>query len=541
MNDTGAINKADNRSPLWHLAAVVLLAVFTVTVFIYTVHIRRPWFDTLSETGHQWQTASTVLFAKNWYREGIFKLRFAQLQAPLSVENPSIDSREVYMSYPPGAVLPVFILAKIAGREPSFPEVMKYDLANHLLIALFISFIAYLFLIQLKIHPLNAFLFALMPPAVVLLMPGPVYYFQKVFYTDEAALLPYALVVFIELLRDSCKGRRMDKLLNIILGLILFYGFITDWLFVFLAMTLFIKRVLSGEIPVNKGLSTFIKNSSAIWAPALIAFSLFMAQVAYFNFWQGVFDKFLFRSGLAGSGMEQGPSFSYKFWNVFITDSFGRAGMGLLLGSIGLFVVLIVSGIIDRVRGRNYTREKFKVLWLTGMLILPCLLQVYALRQHSYIHDFAALKFIMPLSLIPFVIAPYLLIMGCREKIPQGIKGIFIILLLNLAVLVPAGLYIAGEHPHYRKLYPVPSPAYKNLARYFKNIKYNDIIFSPDFQVPLNPPHAIAYTMKRVYPYYSKENIGEKVKDIREPYNVVIMRLDKDLKKQIDRLRDLKI
>ena len=58
-----------------------------------------------------------------------------------------------------------------------------------------------------------------------------------------------------------------------------------------------------------------------------------------------------------------------------------------------------------------------------------------------------------------------------------------------------------------------------------KNTGYNDAVFSPDFEIPENPPQQLSYSMKRVYYINSTMDIENKVKGINSSYNIVIVLL----------------
>jgi hypothetical protein len=54
-------------------------------------------------------------------------------------------------------------------------------------------------------------------------------------------------------------------------------------------------------------------------------------------------------------------------------------------------------------------KEAIKAYTRLALLVtLPCCLQIYVFQQHSIVHDFSALKWSLPLALIPFGIFPLL-------------------------------------------------------------------------------------------------------------------------------------
>lgn len=247
---------------------IILLLSINLVVFEYTVEIREPWFGELSgsvdhENGHhhQWLTGSTLIFSINWYREGPLNTKFAMIENPKSIEFPTLDSRRLYTSYFPLSILPIYIISLIVGHEPTPAIIMDYNLLNHFLIAFFLSMIIFFFLRQLKIDLLNSFLFSIIPILMELLLPAPLYWLQNVYFADQAVILPFVICIFLEVLRDSVNNANHLKIVNILQNVILFLGFLTDWLFVFIALTTYTKSIISKEILISKNITLFLKKS----------------------------------------------------------------------------------------------------------------------------------------------------------------------------------------------------------------------------------------------------------------------------------------
>jgi len=117
-----------------------LLFIITTWFFLNTLETRKPWRTVLSDTHHQWLSGSTLKFVNNWFEEGPVSLKFGMIENPNSIEFPTLLSRGPYPSYPPGTIIPVYVLAKIMGRELTPSLLMKYNLINHFLIAFFYFF-----------------------------------------------------------------------------------------------------------------------------------------------------------------------------------------------------------------------------------------------------------------------------------------------------------------------------------------------------------------------------------------------------------------
>ena len=175
-----------------------------------------------------------------------------------------------------------------------------------------------------------------------------------------------------------------------------------------------------------------------------------------------------------------------------------------------------------------------------GLFILPCVLQVYFLLNHSIWHDFSVLKFSLIISTVPLVLLPVMIFylmddpnMNMRSRF--NIFGKFFqrfkvnprLFLIFLVAFSAASCYVAYELPNYSHLFPEPNGDYELIASSIQNnTGYNDIVFSPDFEIPLNPPQQLFYSMKRVYYINSTEDIKNKINGLNGGYDVVIVFLN---------------
>ena len=182
-----------------------LLIVINVALFKYSVTIRKPWFGILASsphdpTGHhQWLTGSTIVFTNNWLEEGPLKLKFGLFQNPKSIETES--NRHPYGSYPPGTIIPIYLLAKLTGQDATPSLVMSYNLATHLLISITLSFTAFYILKKLKVDNTQALIASTFPALIQFLLPHPLYHHQNAYFSDQAIILPYVLFLLLEIIR----------------------------------------------------------------------------------------------------------------------------------------------------------------------------------------------------------------------------------------------------------------------------------------------------------------------------------------------------
>lgn len=534
------INKLTNET-IKNIISVFLLFIITIGIFQYTVKIRKPWFGTLSAGLHQNNAGTTLRFSKNWYRESPLALKFGMIQNPKSIEFPTLLSRRPYTSYPPGAILPIYIISKLRRHEPTPSLLMKYNLLNHLFIAFFLSLIIFFFLVHLKFGYLNSLILSTVPISLELLLPAPLYWHQNVFFVDQAVILPFVLFIFFEAIRGNIQNEKISKTTNFLQSLVLFYGFLTDWLFVFIAITVYIKRILNGEI--KKDIYSFTKTSVKYWSPAILALSLFTFQLYSLNGFPRIIRRFLYHTRLivGGPGAEKysTASFYNRFWEGHIARGYGEVAIWLLWGSLFLFILFFIYIGFQHFRRKQISKKMKDTLSLVGVLLIPCFMQIYFFKNHSWRHHFSALKFSIPLATVPFILIPILIFsflkidltsLSSRLKIfyRNQKKEVFKSLIITLCIIISVGIYLKNEHPRFESFFPEPNKSFEEIGEFIStNTEFRDIVFSPNFEIPLNPAQQLSYSMKRVYKVVSIFDIYSKVNEINRNFEINIFSIGK--------------
>ena len=305
-----------------------------------------------------------------------------------------MQSREAYVSYPPGAVIPIYLLSWTLRREPTVAIIMGWNLANHFLIALLLGLTVYFALSNAGMSPLNALAFSVSAPCLELLFPAPFYFLQSVYGMDTAVLLPFAAVVFLETLRASTPKGKLLTAIDSLQWCAFFFGYLTDWLMVFVGVTVYAKRLVLGEVP-RSSLSAFLKAGVAFWSSAWVAGALFVAQVTWLAGWKTLLARFLIRSGIDREHSDFPPQTVFNYFYHFIPDAFGPCAQWVLLGRIVFFLGLWARAAVRRFRGVSDGPAIASLLAVMGLAILPCLIQLRVFWQHSG-HSFSAVKFSVP-------------------------------------------------------------------------------------------------------------------------------------------------
>jgi len=174
----------------WVLGFTLYVAFFALTIGLRWRQIGQPYTD------FAWITAHSQLMVDNWLENGFWNERGISFWNPPSIEFPSLISRQPYISYPCGAQLPIFVLAKALGRNvtPGFFHI--WGLVWHGVIGGFL--ICGLLLFDADGKEPERSLGAFLPGFVWLGGRGPLTFFPTMWYADIVVLLPFVLVGLVE-------------------------------------------------------------------------------------------------------------------------------------------------------------------------------------------------------------------------------------------------------------------------------------------------------------------------------------------------------
>jgi hypothetical protein len=486
-------------------------------------------------------TAHTALFAKNWYRDGPLRLKFASIGEPLSIENQH-RKRNIYISWPPGYILPIYLAAKIKGLEPSITTVQNYNLLGHFLTAYFLALTAFFFMIRIGSSYYTSLFLSVIPIVIILFTPANLWFLQMVFMAQQAVIPLFALFVLLEILRDFPMRKSRKRIINTVQIFIFFYGALTAYIFYMIGFIVYIKRLMTREIRYRFFL--FIKDSLIFWAPAILSASLFALQITLLKQWPHLIFRGRIRSGLTGFS----DFWLKKFWNTFFSAGYGSAGKYLIWGSTALFITVLIVVLVRRFRHHTVESPVQEILFLMGILLLPCFMQIYLFKNHSWGHQYTIVKFSLPLSLIPFILGPLLLArlmkpflgkltrsLGFMFKTsPERIKAF--ISAAAVIILFSGGLFYAlSIHTDYKNYFTENRNLEAHNARIQpyhlvgRNTRFEDIVVSPGVEVAFRNKAPMVYTMKTIYKTNSIYDIHSLVWNLQQNYRVNILVNDQDL------------
>lgn len=531
--ETGLPPRPAGRPGLTWMCAAALV-VLTVSVFSWTVKARSHWFGKPAQIEGHWFTWQALVQTSYWYREGFLNLRGTLIKNPPSIEFPTFQSREPYVSHPLGGVLPIYWISLAAGHEPTPEMVMGYNLANHLAIAILMSLGALLLLRGMNVAILPACLLAAIPPLLVLLLPGPAYDLQCVYYGDIGVITWFAATVFLEILRDAPGGPRARRAVAVVQWCVLFLGAYCHSFFLPVAAVLYAKRLLDGGIR-RRGVGAFLKSSLAFWSPIAAALVLYLGHIVAIGQVGTLFGRFKAMAGMTPevtgelwevNGRSHVATWHEQIWLRFMGERFGPWGIYLFGASAAALLGTGAYALARRVRKKPVSPEVTRVLYLMGLLMLPCVLWFFVLPGYAYDNHNSVLPLTLTIATVPLVLVP-LLGVKLAGRADGGPWRVIVPVALGLC-----GIYLAIMLPHYTDLFPPDSDPSKRMTGGYEkiggflrqNARYEDVVFSPIVRIlNTDQPQNLFYSRKCVYPLTSLEDVAAKIRPVDDKANVAIL------------------
>lgn len=497
---------------------IILFIVFSFFLIFYKIRseFKLPLYGEYSAN-----SAHTITASRIWYDEGPLNIKFAGILSFKSKQYENLNSnvnyrhiggltypviiddtiREVYLSYPPGYLFPLFLTAKIFNERPS--DQLLFYLNDFLSIILFIS----LFFISLKILKKNFSLTLVLTLCSALLSLGYLYFFQTFLSFNSLAVVYFALYIASYYYKKKS------------LALLFFiFGVFTDYLFFFVTVYQFAYSLI--VLRRINGFNILLIVTSAI------LFFLYIIQLYSLGLLENLLWKFFFRTGFTSEtqiNLEYVRDLSnlpiHKFIIVYAWNC---------LKVLGPFILLIVPFIVWFIYKNKIRAKELEILLLS---FIPPFLYTFTFKSSS-VHEYETLKF------MPFLVISLMLTVK---------------LISNRAWLIPFFLILINyiNYQYWHKKY-IPKE-YNNRHLINLNIKnystHRDIIFE------LTKSETIwgKYNFK-IAPYlwwqdyvYRERNIirVEKISEIKNYINTINVKPERYLlvinKTDLNKINNLKI
>jgi hypothetical protein len=439
--------------------------------FALTIALRWPSFDQ-SYRNFEWTTAHSQVILDNWLENGFWNERGLSIINPPSIEFPSLLSRQPYVSYPCGAQLPLFVLAKILGLPITFGFLQIWGLLWHGAIGLF--FIAGLLVLGAARPEPECSLGAFLPGFFWLGGRGLLATFPEQWFADMAVLLPFLLVVFTEVIvAHALVGEHLRQWLARLLPVLVFWGMYTDWLFAPLCAVILLYRLLRRQA----GSAVWPAFAWQIMLPAAGAIAIFLLQLFWVlgtGFLSALLERFILRSTLDTTEFTSNLDMFWIFYGYVIN----YAGYPAIIGAALALLLLCVrhSIILPPIKDCLF------------LLSVPSFVLLVIFRQHAAIHLFTALKFLLAIYLLIGCILPWAIDFPSKQRV--------VVLLASLLLLHEGFAYWSASD---FTTTPGQEQQWEKAVR--KTFGYHDVLFTFEatFETPAVPPMTIAISRKRIY------------------------------------------
>ncbi len=543
----------------------VLLAL-SVGFMAVAINQRRPWFGVVPYNVSGILLSQGVFVDRQWWLEGPLNCAFVMYWDPSSIEEPPVRQRSRYVVYPTGAFFLVHALERLFNVEPSVKVHMAFDLGVQFVDAFILGLMCLLMARAMGYGHAASMLFSSIPVFSFVWLPSPFYELMMT-GTDQVVMFPYVLMLMLEVLRDKSIGlhERTRRSLSVIQMVVLFYGTLTDWLFLPAAGCLYIVRFVRGEL--GRRPKKLLARSFLFWVPVGLALSCFLAQILYFGAFEQVLRAFLRRTSLSpdwSGQLGEKPlslaayvtmNLSDVFWRQYVTATFGVVGKWVIWGSsliLALFLVYFLAcrkwwsrGLPRALRAR--TGETQAGLGISGALMFLVVgtpwLHYYLLREFNSAagHYFAALKFAPTVCIVPFVLMPATLFRAffVDHRRSSRLWQTGSVVLASLCVVVAAGYVYSLDNERYA-LFGEPNEELDRLGRFIgDNTEYEDVVFGLRNWPGTQSRQFAMWANKRLHIIRSIGEIYDVVKDVEGKYRINLFLEDSSDKLKLHGIPDL--
>jgi hypothetical protein len=505
-------------------------------VYVVVLDWRFPYIHQLPVFDLDYITTVMMMFARNWWIEGARHMLFSMPYAPLSVETATPALRYgMYQSWPPGAVLPLYLIARLTGTEPNIPMVNWLNVAGHGLIALFLSLSAYLAASVLRRPSIEGVALAIAAACLVLFPRGPVYFFSQVYAFDTHIVVYYALLLFAAALELGASDPSSQKPYYWLQIAILICGLFVDWLFYFVFAVWLALRVVGAR--TEQGSPMKRKEAWALTVLPLATFSIFLvwrlltpgsiaASDGIVASIEELAWKLVFRLGDTSDHPVSAASFFPTFYEYHRFYYWDTAPVLIGVGFVLCLALSAALSIMSRT-DREARRVSFGLFSMCLLSIVPAYGEMIVLKQHTSIHPWSLAKVVVPLAMIPGVFLPLLTVAVLQRWLSGTANGRWksVGRAAGTVAVLAFALWIGNEAWPRERPYILgriePAAAVPWLTIHDLT-SYSDVVFSPDFEAA---PFGIraAVSGKLVYQVHSFAEMARWVAHICEPFQIVVV------------------
>lgn len=526
-----------NKLKLSEIGLIFLVWLVSVVVSSQVFIFNRPMF------GFEGLTAHTLVSMRGFEEWGFWKLLGASTLFPKSYEFFGVDlttltKPEIYLSYPSLWLVLPYIVFKLLNLLPLgvslSPQYLQvYNLIFNRLLCAMVVYYLYLEIIKILTQDVltdyKKRLIALLGLVGWIFTPPVLFWTQNVYFTDQIVLLPVYAIFFISL-KCRFNFNQLPNYYKILLCItsILACGF--DWYgWVGIASILFLKFI--DDLLSNKAnpflskafLKQYLNSVKFILFGVIVSGFTFIVQLLYYKDGIRQFLSIFFSRTIAMS-TDTGVSLTLltmlrgiaMHWSSY----FPRIIQPLLENADSLlpFVALII-GFTLFLFCLYYLYKKSRysrfVVYAYILVFLVPLIQLFILKQHSFIHYFSAFKMGLPITfsllVLPMVTLSQIF-QSARSNTSFSSRSINTILSVFVAVLgIVIVISSVGELKKFASVGGASTDRAQDIGFLLsRNVAPTELPITgvPNLVVSSYPPQVIWYGKRYLYSY-------EQLKELR--------------------------
>jgi hypothetical protein len=521
---------------------LVFIAIGVLFIWTYALNLRMAYLDQIPVYDADVTTSAMVMWARGWLIEGPLNIWLSTPFQPSSIEMPTLLDRGVYQSWPPGAVLPIYISSLFLEIEPSAVLINWVNTFGNIILSFAVAYAAWNLCIINRVNSFAAVILAIASSLPVILPRGIAYIFSQI-YCVTTAILPYiAICIFLETAMFRTKSNQKNKILLILFLIVIFFAFFVDWLAYTFFIFWFLYRLIGCKYKFFPEWTSSQKIKIGLLPIIGMGIYLFWrigtpgsegerhGFLASLNL---LFEKVLNRINLGNDRIS-------NFWEAFIeihNHWFSPHLLYLLISTLLLSLALFIYLLLKN-KSHDERRNIFFLIAILLLVTIPFYLQMIIFSQHTFIHRWAIAKIIFAYAFVPFVILPLGLLKLQQVFTKRKFLGLinnYLAVPVSIIILLFAGISSSQFNPPYL-MGRIDMKTYQTFNTIHNNTGYADVLFSPVWEAP-PIGMIVGITNKRIYKIKSFSEIDSffQKRNLSGKANVVIVMPSNKINNKFDK------
>jgi len=410
-------------------------------------------------------------------------LNFFMLERPESIEFPTIFDRSPYISYPPGTIVPPYLMAKVLHKDQIQIDfvrqflVIKSFLDTFLVCLVFFGILTYCLRIR---HIKWAALISVVLSLSWMCLPINLWALRNVYFSDEAVVTTVLLFIWMEIYETFFRSKTLPvkSLYFILKFLIVLAGTLIDYYFLLVVFVAWLIKIVPLFKLRDKKISSILIESLIYVLPVLIGLLLFFIQIS-------TVPDFLLKMRTVVEFRTYSEYSEHGNWAVIakrVLRNFGLIGILIVIA----FFVLAIKTILSK---RKINKDYLSFIKISLLMWIPPIVHILIFQQHSAQHEVSMVKFALPFILALFTVLWYVF---RRYKNPTILYSGIIMGLIGTVTLINIS--------YFNNFYEATRPGDYELEYLMReHWKYEDVYFSFTDSIKQNPPVRLSISNKMIH------------------------------------------